>query len=361
MQRFRTFISSNLQEKLDVPAMSGLPYYAGKAYEVADKYVSTPNPAEFLRQRKKMKAAIQRGDHDEADRIQDEMDAITTGAYAAGLGLEVGAGAAALTGVGAPAAPFIYGAGVLTNIGAGVGDIATGIADVGQFMSLIDKDREQAKKQAIEAGLRLGSGVIGIGTSFTPFASAGKAISKSVKVAIGTEKAANAVKQGAKQAAKAETRRIGVKTKAVDEYERLKTVYPPGHPERKEAFRAAEFAKSKADEAAAAARVAEKAAADLPNRSKRIGDAIRDGVKSGDIPLKPISNRWKGLKGLVGAGGRLLGLAGVGAAAALGNKIADGFGGGGGGGGGEGGGGGTPQFVSGLAPLGSNVGRLTGR
>lgn len=353
MQRFRTFISSNLQEKLDVPAMSGLPYFAGKAYEVADKYVSKPNPAEFLRQREKMKAAIQRGDHDEADRIQDEMDAITTGAYAAGLGLEIGAGAAALTGVGAPAAPFIYAAGVGTNIAAGVGDIATGMADLGQLMST--KDTEQAKKQAIEAGLRLGSGVLGIGTSLTPAAGAGKAISRLVKVSINAEKAANAVKRGAKQAAKAETRRMGIKTKAIDEYEKLKTIHPPGHPERKEAFRAAEFAKSKADEAAAAARVAEKAAADLPNRSKRIGDAIRTGVKSGDIPVKPISDRWKGIKGLFGAGGRLLGLAGVGAASALANKIGDGFG---GGGGGEGGGGGTPQFVSGLSPLGLNVGRI---
>jgi hypothetical protein len=356
MQRFRTFISSDLQEKLDVPAMSGLPYFAGKAYEVADKYVSKPSSGEFLRQREKMKAAIQRGDHDEADKIQDEMDAITTGAYAAGLGLEIGAGAAALTGVGAPAAPFIYTAGVLANIAAGAGDIATGMADVGQFMSA--KDTKQAKKQAIEAGLRLGSGVLGIGTSLTPLAGAGKAISKSYKVASGAEKAANAVKQKAKQAANVETKVKGVTTKAVDEYEKLKTALPPGHPERKRAFRKAEFAKSKADEAAAAARVAEKAAADLPNRSKRIGDAVRDGIKSGDIPVKPISNRWKGLKGLVGAGGRLLGLAGVGAAAALGNKIGDGFGGGGGGGGGEGGGGGTPQFVSGLSPLGLNVGKI---
>lgn len=360
MQRFRTFISTNLKEEIDAPVMSGLPYYAlkygKKAANVFDKNVSIPNPWEYSRQKEKMYAAIARGDNEEADRIQDEMDAITTGGYVAGTALELGAAGAAATGVGAVASPFLWAGGVAANIASGIGDIQTSIGDVKQAIAA--KTQEEQIKQLTQAAWRAGSGIIGIGTSFVPGYGAGKALYKTTSAAIKAEKAANATVTAARQAGRIESKVKNVSSRAVDEYNRLKTVYPPGHPERRKAFRKAEYATSKADEAAAKARAADLQVANMPKRTERISSAIKTGVKTGEIPIKPISSKIKSLVPLLTfASGTL--------ASGLGNALETALSGGGkggslGGGSGAGSGGAGQLYVSSTAGLGGNVRSLTG-
>jgi hypothetical protein len=359
MQRFRTFISTNLKEETDSSVMSSLPYYAlkygKKAANVVDQVASVPNPFEYSRQKEKMNAAIARGDNEEADRIQDEMDAIVTGGYLTGTALELGAAGTAATGVGAVASPFLWAGGVAANIASGIGDIQTSIGDVKQAMGA--KSQEEQIKQLKQAAWRAGSGVLGIATSAVPGYGAGKALYKTGSAVVKAEKAANAAVTAARRAGRIESKVKNVSSRAVDEYERLKTLYPPGHPERRKAFRKAEYATSKADEATAKARAADIEVANMPKRSERIATAVKTGVKTGEIPIKPISSRVKSLVPLLTFASSTL-------ASGLGNALEtalSGKGKGGSlGGGGAGGGGAGQLYVSSTAGLGGNVRPLTG-
>ena len=411
MLRFRTFISEDLQEN----AMSGLPYFAmnpRRVVEAAKSFEPFVNPVNAF------------GDvedqRDYINKIQDRLTKVTDPRKRANLESELSSaqsdmdkrliaiagsslamqGASTLLG---PKGAFVGKvAGSVLDAYASIEDLKNAWIDVKQTGRAAKKAAEgltsymrskdgqvtpemvaaipalkTAGTEALEAGIRGGAGILGAVTVAVPGVRAGIGMAKGAALAkIAKSKATTLATKAAKASDAAQLATRQSVRRAIEAGEALDNARTMPYPDlatrsttidnltraSDDAIKASE---EMAKKSASAGKVADRtatAAEKLPTAGKT---ALTIGNKELSLAAKAAAagkTLRLGGKGLA-TGAKLAGVglaaAGAGVVSGLVDAALEGKGKGMGGGGGEGGG--TPQFVSGLSPLGSNVGRLTGR
>lgn len=324
------------------------------------------------------------------NKTQEKIDKISFDLAAMSTASELGGAVAAVipTGVSQVAGAAAYGAGIAGNIYSGVSDIRSGIGDIKQALRTTEPGARWT--EGLEGAKRIGLGALNIGLSAVPFygavlkapRTAAKAAKETTSaMGVGSEIAAAETKAARLKKIEAAARQVAkakAKEKAI-----LQTPLPPrdtygGVPKSRAGFVTPTTPTDYDVAMAARTKVAEKVSkgeakvAGLKNAPDEVARAkARTEAAAAKAAAAAFAKTQKNalLKAQVAKvmspitiprkllGGALGGAVGGGVAGAIGT-LADAIKGGGMGGRGDGEGSGTPQFVSGLSPLGGNVGRI---